>query len=123
MLKDIGLVYQLGHEGMKCNFPHQFVRSLTVIDTTGIHELHYRFCACDRSDKANNLVQFLRNSWYPASTTDPDTCATFRVLDLFRLLNVVGNLNGRDFITTLERVTDATARTGLKWLPASLLPI
>jgi hypothetical protein len=92
---------------------------MTVIDTTGIHRIHYRFCGCDRSDKANNLVQFLRNGWYPASITDPDTCATFKVLDLFCQLNIIGNMNARDFMTSLERLTDATAGTGLKWLPAS----
>ncbi|KAJ7689073.1 hypothetical protein B0H14DRAFT_3101092 [Mycena olivaceomarginata] len=76
-LKDIGLVYQLGHEGMKCNVPHPLVHSLTVLHTTGIHEIHYQFCGCDRSDTANGLAQLLWNAWYPASFTDPDTCATF----------------------------------------------
>ncbi|KAJ7715975.1 hypothetical protein B0H16DRAFT_1339392 [Mycena metata] len=119
-LRDLGLVYQLGHEGMRCKRPHPLVRSLTVVDTTGIHEIHYQFCACSRSDKSSNLKQFLRNGWYPASFTDPDSCATFKVLDHFRLLNVIGNLNARDFITALERMTDATAKTGLKWVPAFL---
>lgn len=119
-LKCLGLIYQLGHGGMKCRFPHPFVRSLTVIDTTGIHEIRYRFCGCHRSDNANNLAQFLCNTWYPASFTDPETCATFKALDFFRLLNVVGNINARDFITALERLTDATAGTGLKWLPVSV---
>jgi hypothetical protein len=36
---------------------------------------------------------------------DPVTCATFTVLDLFRLLNVVGNINVHDFVGTLERRT------------------
>ncbi|KAJ7017744.1 hypothetical protein C8F04DRAFT_1214941 [Mycena alexandri] len=116
-LQDLGLVYQLGHEGMRCKYPHPFTRSLTVVDTTGIHEINYRFCACTRSDKSSNLKQFLRNGWYPASFTDPDSCATFRVLDHFRHLNVIGNLNARDFITALERMTNATAKTGLHWVP------
>jgi hypothetical protein len=116
-LKDIGLVYQLGHEGLACPVPHPFVRSLTVLHTTGVQRIRYQFCGCDRSDKANNLAQLMRNTWYPASFTDPDTCATFAVLDFFRLLNVIGNVNARDFVTSLERLTDATAGTGLKWLP------
>jgi hypothetical protein len=62
----------------------------------------------------------MRNAWYPASKTDPDTVATFRALDLFRLLNVVGNMNARDFITALERLTDGMASTGMKWLPVSV---
>ncbi|KAJ7165276.1 hypothetical protein C8R46DRAFT_1220409 [Mycena filopes] len=116
-LAELGLVYQLGHEGGRCKFPHPFIRSLTMIETSGIHEIKYRFCACRRSDHSSNLKQFLRNGWYPASFTDPDTCATFKSLDLFRLLNVVTNINARDFITTLERLTDATSKTGLKWIP------
>ncbi|KAJ7169138.1 hypothetical protein C8R43DRAFT_1121027 [Mycena crocata] len=116
-LQEIGLVYQLGHEGFTCNVPDPAVCSMTVLDSNGIHEIHYHYCACDRSDKSNNLRQLLRNGWYPASKTDPDTCATYRCLDLFRLLNVVGNINARDFITALERLTDPVAATGLKWMP------
>jgi hypothetical protein len=56
----------------------------------------------------------------PASATDPDSCATFRVLDTFRLLNVVGNINAQDFIGTLERLTDALGSTGLQKVPVRL---
>jgi hypothetical protein len=38
---------------------------------------------------------------------------------MFRLLNVVGNLNVHDFIKSLERGTNSTASTGLDWLPVS----
>jgi hypothetical protein len=55
--------------------------------------------------------------------TDPTTCATFKVLDLFRLLNVVGNVNCHDFINALERLTDATSRTGMAWMPVRLLTV
>ncbi|KAJ7456847.1 hypothetical protein B0H11DRAFT_2243727 [Mycena galericulata] len=50
-------------------------------------------------------------------TSDPSTCATFNVLDLFRLLGVVGNLNAHDFVATLERRTDAFCSTGIRWMP------
>jgi hypothetical protein len=59
----------------------------------------------------------MRNAWYPATITNPGTCTTFNVLDLFRLLNVVGNINAHDFILTLERRTDALNTTGMEWLP------
>jgi hypothetical protein len=48
----------------------------------------------------------MRNAWYPATTVDPATCATYTALDLFRLLNVVGNINVHDFVGVLERNTD-----------------
>jgi hypothetical protein len=90
---------------------------MMIIDTTGIHQLRYQFCQCTRSAMGNNLSQLLRNAWYPATVTDPTTCATFKVLDLFRLLNVVGNMNCHDFIGALERLTDATSKTGMTWMP------
>ncbi|KAJ7024551.1 hypothetical protein C8F04DRAFT_1192230, partial [Mycena alexandri] len=94
-LKAIGVVYQLGHEGFECKFPDPLLRSLTVVHTNGIHQIQYRYCKCKRSDTCNNLQQLHRNHWFPATKTDPDTAVTSQVLDLYRLLNVVGNLNAR----------------------------
>ncbi|KAF7310200.1 CxC2 domain-containing protein [Mycena indigotica] len=54
------------------------------------------------------LSQLLDNAWYPATTIEPATCATFRVLDLFRTLKVVGNMNAHDFVGSLERLSNAT---------------
>jgi hypothetical protein len=81
---------------------------MVVMDTQAIHTVHFRYCACDNSDHAGNLEQLLRNGWYPATTVDPATCATFAALDLYRLLNVVGNINVHDFVGTLERRTSAS---------------
>ncbi|KAJ6525539.1 hypothetical protein DFH09DRAFT_1328897 [Mycena vulgaris] len=119
-LEDLGLVYQLGHGGKPCLTPSPRIYSMVVIDTSGIHTVKYHYCKCVRSRRAdsdNNLTQLLRNGWYPASITDPSTCATFDVLDLFRLLAVVGNVNAHDFVRTLERRTDALTSTGIRWMP------
>ncbi|KAJ7088008.1 hypothetical protein B0H15DRAFT_949821 [Mycena belliarum] len=116
-LAQLGLVYQLGHGGWDCPFPDSKVYSFTVIDAPVIHQIKLRYCKCAKSDDADNLEQLMRNSWYPATTTDPATCATFRTLESFRLYNTVGNMNVRDFITALERFTDTTASSGMSWLP------
>jgi hypothetical protein len=94
--------------------------SMVVIDTTGIHTVSYRYCGCASSQNISNLGMLMRNGWYPASLTDPSTCATFRVLDLFCLLNVIGNVNAHDFVMTLERQTDALESTGIRWMPVSI---
>ncbi|KAJ7470067.1 hypothetical protein B0H11DRAFT_1730986 [Mycena galericulata] len=101
----VGLVYQLGHHGKPCKFPGA-QRSMVVMDVRGIFSLQIRYCGCEKSEHTNNLGQLLGNAWYPATTVDPETCATFEVLDQFRLLNVVGNCNVHDFVGTLERLTD-----------------
>ncbi|KAJ6463650.1 hypothetical protein C8R47DRAFT_992586 [Mycena vitilis] len=107
-LESLDLVYQLGHGGHPCPHPAPATRTMVVMDTDYIHTVKYRYCACDKSDRAGNLEQLMRNGWYPATTVDPATCATFASLELFRLLNVVGNINVHDFVGTLERLTNAT---------------
>ncbi|KAJ7019601.1 hypothetical protein C8F04DRAFT_1214300 [Mycena alexandri] len=107
-LSAMGGVYQLGHGGHSCPRPAPVERTMVVLDTHYIHTVKYRYCGCDHSDDSQNLEQLMCNGWYPATVVDPTTCATFAALDLFRLLNVVGNINARDFVTTLERRTNAT---------------
>ncbi|KAJ7429220.1 hypothetical protein B0H11DRAFT_2167516 [Mycena galericulata] len=116
-LRSLGLVYQLGHGGFRCKFPEPIVRNIVVIAESAIHKVAYRFCGCALADSSNNLCQLLRNAWFPATMTDPDTCATFSVLDLFRLLNVEGDANVHDFIGALERKTDALAASGISRVP------
>ncbi|KAJ6479203.1 hypothetical protein C8R47DRAFT_983594 [Mycena vitilis] len=106
----LGLVYQLGHHGFPCEFPAAGERSMVIIDVTGIHTVRYCFCGCDKSRRTVNgtLGQLIGNGWYPATTIDPSTCATMQVLETFRLLNVVGNVNVHDFVGALERKMDPT---------------
>jgi hypothetical protein len=79
---------------------------MVVMDVSGIHTVDFQYCGCDRSSQINNLGQLLGNAWYPATTIDPETCATFECLESFRLLNVVGNVTVHDYVGTLERLTD-----------------
>ncbi|KAJ7093757.1 hypothetical protein C8R44DRAFT_890661 [Mycena epipterygia] len=116
-LRELGLVYQLGHGGFPCVFPVDRVHKMTVIEAPIIHIVNMRYCNCDKADHTDNIGQLMRNTWYPATMTDPATCATFNSLEAFRLYNVVGNMNVNDFIHAMERKTDATASTGMKWLP------
>ncbi|KAJ7707998.1 hypothetical protein B0H16DRAFT_1746366 [Mycena metata] len=116
-LKELGLVYQLGHQGGPCETPNGVVRSMVVIDTTGIHQIRYRRCGCERRDHMNPRQECMHNGWFPATATDPDTCATMRVLEAFRLLTVIGNINAHDFIMALERTTSALGSTGMVKVP------
>ena len=90
---------------------------MTVIELPLIHRVKYRYCKCQKSNYATNVQQCMRNRWYPATVTDPATCATFKTLETFRLQNVVGNMNVHDFITAIERQTNALGSTGVDWVP------
>ncbi|KAJ7858228.1 hypothetical protein B0H14DRAFT_3085090 [Mycena olivaceomarginata] len=103
-LRDLGYVYQLGHGGLPCRFPDPRLLTMTVIELPYIYRVKFRYCKCQKSDYATNLQQLLRNCWYPATVTDPSTCATFTCLETFRVQNVVGNMNVHDFITAIERM-------------------
>ncbi|KAJ7903966.1 hypothetical protein B0H13DRAFT_1620975 [Mycena leptocephala] len=116
-LASLGLVYQLGHGGFPCVVPDEKVYKMTVIEAPIIHQIRIRYCNCSKSDNADHLQQLLRNTWYPATVTDPGTCATFKSLEAYRLYNVVGNMNANDFIHAVERATDPMASTGMTWLP------
>ncbi|KAJ7178324.1 hypothetical protein C8R43DRAFT_871505 [Mycena crocata] len=116
-LAQVGLVYQLGHGGFPCVFPGDNIHKMTIIEAPVIHQIQMRYCNCSKAAHADPVEQLLRNAWYPASIASPATCATFKTLDAFRLYNVVGNMNVNDFIHAMERVTDATASTGMTWLP------
>ncbi|KAJ7604797.1 hypothetical protein DFH06DRAFT_956785, partial [Mycena polygramma] len=103
----LGLVYQVGHHGFACRWPRP-PRTMVVIDVTGIYTLQIQYCDCERKDRTamGELGQLLGNAWYPATTVDPETCATLQALETFRLLNVVGNITVQDYVRSLERKMD-----------------
>ncbi|KAH8802319.1 hypothetical protein DL96DRAFT_1718947 [Flagelloscypha sp. PMI_526] len=107
-LADVGLIYQMGHNGAPCPFPDSATSRMVVIEQNGIHRLLVRWCKCSHSI-VNRLEQCLRHSWYPSSCDRIQTCATFRCLDTFRLLNVSGGVNATDFLAALARKVDGAS--------------
>ncbi|TRM56325.1 hypothetical protein BD626DRAFT_357487, partial [Schizophyllum amplum] len=105
-LASLGLIYQLGHGGRACVRPDPLLRTMTVLDQR-IHSVRFRFCGCRLGPAAEHTIQLLRNRWYPATSVDPETCATFAALDWFRLAAVHANVNAHNHIKVLETNTDA----------------
>ncbi|KAF9006888.1 hypothetical protein BDZ89DRAFT_1144615 [Hymenopellis radicata] len=105
-LRELGLVYQIGHGGAPCPYPDQTPRLMTVLHVTGVHVVAFRYCGCSAADTIHHIQQLLRTSWYPATTQRPSTCMTMEVLELYRRLKVIATVNVRDFVTTLESATD-----------------
>ncbi|KAF7983646.1 hypothetical protein HWV62_20596 [Athelia sp. TMB] len=104
-LASLGLVVQLGHGHDKCHHPGDKM-DMTIIDSHGVHTIGARFCACERALTANKRQQLLRAGWYPASVTDPQTCATLAVLEEYHLLHLKGALNVHDFVAAVSRRSD-----------------
>ncbi|KAJ7066090.1 hypothetical protein C8F01DRAFT_1248138 [Mycena amicta] len=107
--QSLDFVYQLGHQGQRCIRPASTIpHTMVVMDVRGVFTLRVRFCGCKKALCQDHVAQLMANGWYPATTIDPATCATFACLEQFRLLNVVGNLSAHDYVGSLERLTDAT---------------
>jgi hypothetical protein len=101
-LQELGLVLQLGHGGAPCKSPGETIDNFTVVDTSGVHTVNVKFCACYTiPGNSRHFVQLLRSSWLPATTTRPRIAFTFNCLDTFHLLTLQGKTSAYDFYCTL----------------------
>ena len=78
---------------------------LTVVDTTGIHQLQAHYCRCAESSCLPDYLQLLRNGLFPASIAQPRTVFTFRVLDVYDLLNLETKATPQRYLAKLQRLT------------------
>ncbi|KAK7434738.1 hypothetical protein VKT23_020034 [Stygiomarasmius scandens] len=105
-LKDIGVTLQLGHpRGVDCDRPRRGNVGFLVVHTNGIHPVAVYYCDCP-GRSVSFRQQCMRHRWFPASQDDPQTCATFKVLDLFHKMTLHGKVNVYDFMSGLEKMTN-----------------
>ncbi|KAF9487933.1 hypothetical protein BDN71DRAFT_1478250 [Pleurotus eryngii] len=107
-LKALGLRIQLGHDlGRTCLNPSRAKGdAFVIIDATGIHEVGLNFCDCQT--KQPMTVQLLQRGLFPSTVTNPQTAATFHLLDLFQMLSMEGQVSAFEFYKSITRLTDKT---------------
>ncbi|GBE85897.1 hypothetical protein SCP_0804210 [Sparassis crispa] len=107
-LKNLGLHLQLGHApGDQCPNPiRAFGDGFIVMDISGIHKVGLDFCGCEIAQ--SHPTQLLCNRMLPATSVDPKTAATFRLLETFHLISAQSKISGYEFYTALARRTDNT---------------
>ncbi|KAG2128668.1 uncharacterized protein EDB93DRAFT_1243527 [Suillus bovinus] len=105
-LKTLGLHVQLGHTPSdRCYNPHPSKGDdFVIININGIHEIGLDFCGCETAQV--RYKQLLQAQWYPATTIDPQTGATFNVLEHFHLLSYESKISTYEFFHGLARHTD-----------------
>ncbi|KAF6753731.1 hypothetical protein DFP72DRAFT_813809 [Ephemerocybe angulata] len=108
-LKSLGLRIQLGHpRGALCPKPDTaWGDDFVIIDIDGVHTLGVDYCACGGSSKSQ-VDQLLERRLYPATTVNPKTAATFRVLEVFELLQYESKVSPYELYNTISRLTDNT---------------
>ncbi len=77
-----------------------------VLDLHGVHEVSLDFCGCETA--YSHTTQLLRHRWYPATSVDPRTGATFRLLETFHLLSGQSKVSAFEYYATLARRSDNT---------------
>jgi hypothetical protein len=112
----MGLRVQLGHRyGEVCETPIAAHKKFLVIHTNGIHNVSVDFCGCvDETIVGLRRQQLLRRSWYPATHKEPQTCTTFRALELFHIMTLQGKVTTYDFYTGLEKLTTKSGLVKVK---------
>ncbi|KAG1727454.1 uncharacterized protein EDB91DRAFT_1239524 [Suillus paluster] len=103
LLKKLGLHVQLGYPaGEHCLLPQKaFNNDFTLIDTNSIHEISLDYCGCETAER--HVKQLLRTAWFPATSTDPRTAATFTILEQYHLLSFESKASGYEFYHSLAR--------------------
>ncbi|KAG1721611.1 hypothetical protein EDB19DRAFT_1646367 [Suillus lakei] len=102
-LKKLGVRIQLGHNpGERCRNPHPSAGdNFVVIGLDGVHEVVLDFCGCTSAQV--RYTQLLRMQWYPATVSEPQTAATFVVLQHFHILSFESKVSAYEFYHSLAR--------------------
>ncbi|KAJ6452843.1 hypothetical protein C8R45DRAFT_1112863 [Mycena sanguinolenta] len=109
-LKALGLRIQLGHWHdsetdrvcpLPLTAPHD---DFVIIDDSGVHPVHLDYCNCGLG--GHPTVQLLRARLWAATTTNPQTAATFSVLRRYHLLSFEAKCAALEFYQSLARQTD-----------------
>ncbi|KAJ7016376.1 hypothetical protein C8F04DRAFT_981782 [Mycena alexandri] len=96
---------QLGHvPGSYCPKVTAAHKDFVIIDTHGIRTVKLNFCGCDST--ITHRQQLMRAFLWPATSLDPQTCATFNAIHLFELQNCLGKISAYDFVRSLELLSN-----------------
>ncbi|KAJ6556676.1 hypothetical protein B0H10DRAFT_1847547 [Mycena sp. CBHHK59/15] len=107
-LKDLGLRIQLGHwraNDRTCPLPTPAPGDdFVIVDNHGVHRVGLDYCGCGQG--GHHTIQLLRAQFWPATTTNPRTAATFSVLRRYHLLSFESKCAALEFYQSLARETD-----------------
>ncbi|KAJ7603387.1 hypothetical protein DFH06DRAFT_1022305 [Mycena polygramma] len=96
---------QLGHlPGKFCLKATKAHKDFVIMDTLGIRTVKLNFCGCDST--VTHRQQLMRACLWPATSLDPQTCATFNAIRLFEVQNLLGKISAYNFVCSLELLSN-----------------
>ena len=102
----LGLVIQLNHniDDPCLNPAHAFNGDFVILDSHSIHSITMQYCNCHLA--VSWPVQLLRSRLFPATTLNPKTAGTFRLLEAFQLLPFTSKVSAFKFYQSISRQSD-----------------
>lgn len=100
-------------------FGKEIYKEFVVLHTNGIHHVSVDYCGCTPTvdiPKVPIWTQLIRVGWYPATTIDPQTCATFDLMKSFHLLSLQGKISHYHYYKALHYRTE---NSGILHVPVS----
>ncbi|KAG2138440.1 uncharacterized protein EDB93DRAFT_1242126 [Suillus bovinus] len=115
-LHRIELRIQLGHNpGETCYNPEPAAgNDFVVIDVHGIHEIGLDFCSCETAQI--HYKQLIHTQWFLATAMNPQTAATFALMEFFYFLAFESKVSAYEFYHSITRRTDNTSITPIRML-------
>ena len=110
----MGLRIQLGHSREeRCSYPQRaFADDFVIIDVHGVHDVALDYCGCERAESKH--IQLLRARLFPATSVDPKTACTLRLMEFYHVLHNQTKASGFEFYTTLARRSNNTGTEEVK---------
>ncbi|KAF6741966.1 hypothetical protein DFP72DRAFT_994725 [Ephemerocybe angulata] len=114
-LKSLGLRIQLGHPLEEpCPKPDTaWGDDFIILHLDGVHSLGVDYCGCGATSHTQ-IEQLLERRLYPATTINPKSAATFRLLELFEILQYESKVSPYELYNTISRLTDNTGLGSVK---------
>ncbi|KAF8594277.1 hypothetical protein BDV93DRAFT_459308 [Ceratobasidium sp. AG-I] len=100
-LRSIHHVLPLGDHSERC--PQGDLKSFTLGDVNGLHEIDLVFCGCPAA--ADPAIQLLRSRIYPCSEAYPASGFTFALLRQFHLASTEAKVPTKAFYMVMQRQT------------------
>ena len=102
----MGLVVQLNHSSIFCEYPISCHGAMLILHSNGIHQVAIRYCGCSKAIPQH--LQLLCRGLYPASQISVKTCTSFQLLNLLHKLSLTTKSSTYNFYRVLEKLTNNT---------------
>ncbi len=115
-LGNLGLVFELGHDGKRCPRLLNKTRYMTFVHKHGTHEMNVCFCRCAviGNDASPDATQLLEVGFWPGSWERPMTTFSIYVMQELHLLSVQAHTNALDYFMCLKQRTDGVCPNDMK---------